>query len=267
MAADGGVHVELTPADSAAHHNVTMIAPGPPRAAVQGGGRAGAELAARAFGIGQRTRGFGDQHVRRRRRISARRTGRRVAAPAVILALDGDLDVHRRRWNSATARPPSTAPAPGRGGAGRASRSTTRPRRRAILVVRRCQRPGELVVQIREHRPRRRCWRGLRRCSNATASTSRGRRSPRSVRRWSTCSASSPSATAIRPAVSADGSRCCARTELERDLHAVLPAPAPPSRCSRPAGSAGRWRLGGPPARGDAGDVGLTACLNPCPTG
>ena len=82
LAADVGVHVELTPADSPHIYNVTMIAPDCRGLLSQGGRRAGAEFAARALGVGQRSRRLGNQHVRR---VTAFRfaSGRRAAAPAV----------------------------------------------------------------------------------------------------------------------------------------------------------------------------------------
>ncbi len=72
----------------------------PPRAAVQGCRRAGAELAARALGVGQQPRGLGDQHVRR---LAALRlaAGRRAAASTT------DPGARRR---SGRLRCPGTAP-------------------------------------------------------------------------------------------------------------------------------------------------------------
>ena len=53
LAADGGVHVEMVPSDSAHVFGVTMIAPDWHGHAVEGGGRAGVELAARALCLRQ----------------------------------------------------------------------------------------------------------------------------------------------------------------------------------------------------------------------
>ena len=73
-----------------------------PRPAVQGGRRARAEFAARALGVGQQSRGRRRSTPSWCHRISVRHRPPSCCASSSSWPSSGDLDVHRRRWTSAT---------------------------------------------------------------------------------------------------------------------------------------------------------------------
>ena len=119
--------------------------PGPARAAVQSRRRAGAELAAGAFGVGQHPRGCRDHRIRGVAAFRFPARGRACCASSSSVR-SAATSTSWARWRSATATPP-TRRGPGRGDSGRGARhASTAPPRILWLDT---GTPGQLVVEVR----------------------------------------------------------------------------------------------------------------------
>ena len=223
LAAEVGVHVELTPGDSPHIYNVTMIAPDRRGPAVQGGRRAGAELAAGAFGVGQQPRGRRRSTPSWCHRISVRRRPPSCCAsssswPSTVSSTSS------RRWNAVTATPRSTA----RRGPGRcrAAVPINHVAGAAAGPVVRRHRAGRAGRPDPRHRPRRSAGEAHRGVRARRRGHRVGQGHHAGLVGASTCSASW--CPPWRPAtVRRALERAAVRDELERDLYAVLPTPAP----------------------------------------
>ena len=225
---------------------------GPPGPAVQGRRRAGAELAAGALGVGQRPRGR-----RRSTRSSCRRTSARRPPPSCCASSSSSRSTANStcsaRSNAVTATPRARAPpAPGRYLAAVPINHAAAPPR--ILwfdgtVARR------VVVQIRSHRPRR-----------AAGAADRGLRTRR--RRHRLGQGHHPGFVGRRrvrhrrAALTGDGT-----AELGGPRRARARPVRGAARAAACQAGVGGQLTGLRPGRADPVTLGLTACLNPCPTG
>ena len=220
LAAEVGVHVELTPADSPHIYNVTMIAPD--RRGLLS--KAAGVLALNSLRVHSASVN-GHEGSAINTFVVSPHFGSPPAAELLrqqfILALDGELDV-LASLESATATPRSTA----RRGPARCRtrcRSTTWRLRRGSCGPRAPQ-PGELVVQIRS----------TDRTGLLTRLTAAFERDGVDIA-WAKVTTLGSSVVDVFgiTAVGDDDSagvppiRAAVRDELERDLYAVLPAPAP----------------------------------------